>query len=470
MPMSASVSSLFYGGSIYTIATALQVAATLLVTPVLTRQLDSGRFGTLSIALIVTQAGSIAAALGIPSAITRLYFQGGEGPRAAASLVWSASALSFVTALCIHLLGPIWIGVLGVPAYTAPFQLAVWTIPPLVIARSTQTIFRARGEPLRFVLVAAFLIVVAPGIGLALTVLRGSVVAYLVGIAVGSSLGAIAGLNLVRSPLVVNPQVVRRALAIGFPTVVHGFGLLLLTAVDRIVIQHFLGSNSVGQYQAAYLAGSLGIAVLSGLNNAWAPMIHGSSEADRWDLLSVTSGEVIKFAAIVAVAIALAAPLGMAFLAPAAYQPETLAPVAAIVAWTAVPFAVYLAAVHIPFQTMKTRVLAVITPVSAGVNIGLNLLLIPRFGLQGAAYSTVIAYSSLALLMHLWSHRSHPVAYPWKAILFWAAGSFLVVSIATRLPDSTFWLVAQAILGGVAVVGVVGSHWLRFRGSRAATI
>jgi O-antigen/teichoic acid export membrane protein len=56
----------------------------------------------------------------------------------------------------------------------------------------------------------------------------------------------------------------------------------------------------------------------------------------------------------------------------------------------------------IPFYitTNRTKALSVITIISALINIALNFILIPVYGLVGAAYSTLLSYVFLSVIGH----------------------------------------------------------------------
>ncbi len=51
------------------------------------------------------------------------------------------------------------------------------------------------------------------------------------------------------------------------------------------------------------------------------------------------------------------------------------------------------------------------------MNIGLNVLLIPRYGMIGAAISTLIAYVVLFLAMLWYAQSVYPVAYQWRRVV-----------------------------------------------------
>ena len=59
----------------------------------------------------------------------------------------------------------------------------------------------------------------------------------------------------------------------------------------------------------------------------------------------------------------------------------------------------------------KTRRLIWFTGAAAALNIGVNLIVIPRWGMVGAAFATAIAYALLFALYYLSAQRVYPTPY-----------------------------------------------------------
>ena len=54
----------------------------------------------------------------------------------------------------------------------------------------------------------------------------------------------------------------------------------------------------------------------------------------------------------------------------------------------------------------------------AGVNIGLNIYLIPRYGVVGSACATVLAFIAMSLSIFLRTYKIFPVLYNWIACFY----------------------------------------------------
>ncbi len=89
----------------------------------------------------------------------------------------------------------------------------------------------------------------------------------------------------------------------------------------------------------------------------------------------------------------------------------------------------------------RTRLLFPLTLGAGVVNIGLNLYLIPRYGAMGAAWSTLLAYTLLALLTLFINQRLYPVQFD--------IGLFIIALLSGMV----------LALGGVCLTQAQGLYW-----------
>ena len=68
-------------------------------------------------------------------------------------------------------------------------------------------------------------------------------------------------------------------------------------------------------------------------------------------------------------------------------------------------------------RARQTQFNWIVSGVAAAVNVALNFVLIPPYGMMGAAISTAAAYVVLFLGMALNSQRVYPVPYQWRRVL-----------------------------------------------------
>jgi O-antigen/teichoic acid export membrane protein len=88
-------------------------------------------------------------------------------------------------------------------------------------------------------------------------------------------------------------------------------------------------------------------------------------------------------------------------------------------------------------RARRTQMNWVVTGIGAAVNIGLNFVLIPRYGMVGAAISTAVAYLILFIGMWIYAQSVYPVPYQWRRNVT-AVVVAVALTVVARVPDLSF--------------------------------
>lgn len=465
-------------GSLYTIATAVQLASGLLTIPILTRILDPAEYGTVTAGLVVQAVLVNVAAFGMPFAIARAWFRGG-GPPAGRALIAVTFAGALVVGAIAYATGPLWAGLFEGVGWGTVLQLAVVASVPAAVLLSAQVALQAAASVRGFLISAAIATLGAQALGVALAATAGGAGAYMAGIAIGYALAAAAawfaaGIDFSalrrddadttdeRDPR--GADLIRRSLAIALPTVPHGLALYLLSAADRIIVERLEGLPEAGAYYVAYAIGSLAIFLVAGLNGAWQPIIFGAEDEGRWSFVSDSAVEILRVVAVAVAAVAIGAPVALAGFAPADYDIAGLGTVSAIVALSAIPYLAYLSSANLIIWRGRTLTLAAATPISVAFNIGLCFALIPPLGLEGAALATIAAYVLLSLLLFAWSGARTRIPWDARRLAIACLPALAGFAVALALPDDDAWLVVR----GVMACGLAGLALARLTAERRA--
>lgn len=106
------------------------------------------------------------------------------------------------------------------------------------------------------------------------------------------------------------------------------------------------------------------------------------------------------------------------------------------------------------FISENTKILPAITLVGAGITIAANILLVPAFGMNGAAWASVVSYGAMALMIYAFGQRKWPVPYP-------IIRSFLIVLYCGGM----VWLAQNHLASWIALLsGIAGTlilTWIR---------
>jgi O-antigen/teichoic acid export membrane protein len=431
------------------IGVAVQGVATILVLPFVTRLLGPIEYGPVALGLSIIQIGAVLAVAGLPFAITRAYYDPGDGPlraRAMMGLVMSIGLAVMAVALLL------------LPLIGAVLSLSVAAVGAVSLVVAGQSLLRAQGRPLVFISIALGSTVGAHAVGLgtALLVQRTSS-AYLGGYLAGATLAAAAAM-LITPP--VFPWRVSGAMAegvrIALPVVPHTAAILVLNNADPLILGQLLGATEAGRYQVAMMLGMAPIAVLSGINNAWMPAVMSASDEERWSFLARTVRPILAVAAVSSLGLALLAPLAVRILAPPSFGHDTLTELAQVVALCVVPQVIYLAAVAVLFNQKRTMPLAISTPVAAAAFVLLATVLVGNLGILGMSLAKLGGFVVLAGVTLVATRRVARVPWQWARWMPIAGVTGLGVLALQFVPATgvAMWLQAGAAAAlGVASLG-----------------
>lgn len=245
--------------------------------------------------------------------------------------------------------------------------------------------------------------------------------------------------------------------AYGLPlTFSYLFGLVVAGS-DRFFIAWLMDESAVGVYAVAYALADRTLTILfnwvgmATVPLAFSALASGGEEAAR-QVMNDAIKNLILLALPAAAGLAAAAPQ----LAAVLVGPEFRATTAHIVPWIALAgvlngLMVHYAA-HAFLITRRTRALLLTTVLAAAVNVALNLLLIPLWGLDGAIAATIAAYGVGLAARLLWMRRRFPIPLALPDLLKGLTGCALMWAALAAVPWPATWAgLAGAVTSGIAV-------------------
>jgi O-antigen/teichoic acid export membrane protein len=195
----------------------------------------------------------------------------------------------------------------------------------------------------------------------------------------------------------------------GVPLIGFELSALLLTSGDRFVIQHFLGSAAVGIYSASYsltkyfvefFSSAFRLAVMPIFMSIW----EKKGREETQDFLS----SVLKIYLMIGIPIIFAISfLGRDIII--LFASKKFEEGCVIIPFIIIGYVIYSANFIYGaglYLSKKTTTLLIINLISASINIILNLLLIPIWGLYGAAITTLFAFIIEVILLLSISSRT----------------------------------------------------------------
>jgi len=249
---------------------------------------------------------------------------------------------------------------------------------------------------------------------------------------------------------------IRRALAFSLPIIPAAMSHLVIDLADRIMLESRVTLDRLGLYSVAYTLGFGMTVVIQGGYKAFEPELfqaHGTKGfVGVYDRIKRTFLFVVMVAGA---GLALFSPeLLLVMTSPRFHDASGIVPI--------VVLAACLRAVGMLFSIMliasKHTVLStVVVVLGAVVNVSTNLVLIPTFGIVGAAWSTVAAFAVMAPLAYLFCERLGILRV--RGLLVRDLLAFIVVGV------TVWWFVYSWIPAGVGLaVAVKAGVWLVLAG------
>lgn len=229
----------------------------------------------------------------------------------------------------------------------------------------------------------------------------------------------------------------KESIRYGFPLIWMELSNMLLNFGDRYLIKYFIGSEAVGVYSAGYNAANMVQAILvAPLRLAVIPMYlkiwNKEGKEETKDFLNHTLDYYFMLGIPIIIGMSWYGKEIITLLASSKYEEAALIIpyiILALVIFGANP--IFTAGLRI---YKKTTVMMTSSMVAAFINIVLNIFLIPRFGIMGAAYATLIAYVVLIALVLIFSNKYLKINLHLRPILIFTALSVLTMLILSGLP------------------------------------
>lgn len=436
------MSRLFGRDMIYVVIWSLQLVTAVIVSPVLAYVLGPVEFGSMATGIALYQVLMVLAVVGFDRAIT---LQQAEDPNGsgARSLLTVGAVLAGSLALLAGVTSGIWGNFVGLGHEgTLVIAIVLWTGPGAVVQMAL-ALLMAQDRLKPFALVSCLSALGGPVFGIALVFSVGrNASTYAWGGVIAQWSGALIAVLLCKPILagLFDRPLIRRAFQLGVPIMISGLSIFVLTASDRVVISRLLGSAEVGRYQIAYIVGYVVVLGLSSVSQAWTPRLAAIADRTaRLRLSGESRDELYRLCVPVILGIVLAAPILLRIVAPASFDPSTLLIVSMLVAAAAFPYAASGATSRELLILRRSRPLAVAASIAGVLNVGLNLVLVPWWGISGAAASTLIAFGVQAVLQRRSLHAGAGWPRTPRPLLLLIGAALAVSAASTLLPQTVTW-------------------------------
>lgn len=409
---------------------------------VFTRLLSPEDFGRYALAFSVMTLVHVAVFTWLEAAMARFWAAQKTAAETAAHFAGLYRSAFLLTAIYVPAVAlPLWLLPVD-PAFRWALAAGLFGAPVRCLAKLAQERYRAAGEVAKaagldiFIAVGGLII----GVGFALSGAGGA--APLAGLALAplAALPFILPGELRQARNGVIDQTQLRAYAVyGYPIAASLALALVLASTDRFLLAAFMDTAAVGAYHAGYSIANRTLDVLFiWLGAAGTPALVMALERGGKKRLAAAAREQAE----TLILIGLPAAVGVALVARPMAQfmiGEDLRDAAALITpWIALSALLSGLTVYYFHQAFtlgrKTGLLLVAMIVPAAANVVLNVVLIPRFGVLGAAWATAASFGFGLAASWALGRRVMPLPVPWETLVRCGIASALMAAAVLPLP------------------------------------
>jgi O-antigen/teichoic acid export membrane protein len=226
----------------------------------------------------------------------------------------------------------------------------------------------------------------------------------------------------------------------GIPLMAAGLAMWVTNFGDRLMLSKLLHGSyrltEVGQYSLANKISSAMVLLFTAFQVAWpafAYSIEDEEEAKR--TYSYVLTYLMFVAAWAAVGLSLFAPWIVHVLGrQPGFWPAAVAVPA--LAFSSVFYAGFIVVTIATGRARQTKFNWIAAAAGAALNFGLNVWLIPAYGMLGAAYATLAAYILLMIVRTWNAQHVYPVSYQWRRVVVLLLAAGAVTGLGEALPHS----------------------------------
>jgi O-antigen/teichoic acid export membrane protein len=434
MSLAAEMRRLGKHSAVYGLGGIVSRVIAVFLLPIYTRYLDTSDFGAVGVLIALSAVLVTILRAGISSAFFRFWFDSEDDGRRLLVLrtsFWFTMGSATFGLVAGWLLASQLADLLGVddPWLVRAAFVGIWA---QMNYEQLTAVFRVEERSGLFVLasLANIAVTVVTSVLLIVVYDQGAL-----GLIVGNFTGTLAvylvllGYRRAQLGLSFSRQLLREMNHFGLPLVPAALALIAMNLGDRFFLVHFAGIGEVGRYEIGVRIASAMVLLITAFRMAWpafAYSIEDDREAKRTYAFVLTY--LVVIASWLALALGALSPWLVRLLATPPYYEGGR--VVALLAFAGVAYAAYIVMAIGVGRAKRTQFNWVITGAAAAISIGINLALVPEYGMIGSACASAAAYSAMFLGMTWYAQRVFPTPYQWRRVATGAGAAVALTVIA----------------------------------------
>jgi O-antigen/teichoic acid export membrane protein len=247
---------------------------------------------------------------------------------------------------------------------------------------------------------------------------------------------------------------IREYLSFGLPIIPSNLSYWIVDSSDRYVIGILLGTAFVGYYAPGYTLGNIILMILSPFTTLLPAVLVSYYEENKINEIKVYLTYSLKYFLLIAIPSAfglsvLSKPILLILTTPEIAINGYL--VTPFVTLSALLFGIYGIIVNLLVLKKKTRITGIIWVIAAILNLCLNILFVPYFGILGAAAVTLFTYAIAFILTLYYTFKYFDFDFDFKFMLKSIIASILMSLIIILIKPNGILSIITTVLMGVVI-------------------
>ncbi len=428
--------------AVYGLGDVLNRAVGIILIPLYTRVFGPEKYGLMTLTFVFIAFTSVFYSWGLNQAFLRHYTSAKSKPERDNIFT---SVLLFVLLVSASVSFLIWsfsdiisVNLFDSDGYISLVKMAAMIMFLDALAAIPILAFRAEEKSVKFVAVSCFKFILTVLLNLYLVLILGRGLRGIFESTLVASAAAFAitlPVSLKHIGVSVSPGILRGLLRFGLPFIPTTLATLVIELSDRYMLKELAGPSGlhqVGLYSVSYKLGVAMLLFVRAFGYAWIPFsISISEDSDAKETYSRVMTYFLLFGMFLFLCLSLFASEIIRVFANSKYMQG--AQVVPVILLSYLCYGIYVNLMAGVYIEKRTSPLPFIVGGAALVNLVLNFVLIPRYGMMGAAYATLVAYISMASSLYMTVRRFYHVRYEYMrlvkvlgiGILLWYIGGKL---------------------------------------------
>jgi O-antigen/teichoic acid export membrane protein len=444
---------------VYSIPSLLSRGIGVLLVPVYTRVLSTADYGALDIITVIASIVNLTVALEVSQGLAR-HYSDAKDPDTRVGLASTAFWFTVACYVCFGVAALVFSSqlsswCLGKEGLETEFRIGVLYMVSAGIFYISQNQFRWELRSLEYAITSMIMTLVSAGSAVWLAWGAGmGLQGFLWGMTIGSLAGTLSGAWYLRRSFQFRFEagLLRKMLIFSIPLIPSGIAVWVNNYISRIMINSSMSLDDVGLYGIGFRLVSIVSLLMIGFQTSLTPLVYKyHAEPDTPRQLARIFRIFVAGALLMSVALTLFAHDALVLMTTPQFYAGASVVVFLLPAVFLSQMYLFMPGVAIARQT---HWYIWINVSGALINLGLNFLLIPPMGIQGAALASLSGALTVFLFHTFLSQKLYPVPHRWTNLLGATAIAVMLVAVVPQI-DTNDWL--RRIYGGISLIAMFAS-------------